>query len=129
MARAPHASDIVQDGYQMLVEITPDQPLKGKAVSKVRMELARGSAILVHGWSPQQAMEFTMEDLTFHRYPCTESTSWQGRLDDLHTGHIVICLTSFLTKLHQRCRKASRNLQETSEGKDVRRTNNSWIAP
>jgi hypothetical protein len=76
MSMAPEASSITQP-FPMLVELSAGMEYVD---CKIRKALAQGSAVLVHGWKPHQAMKFSTEDVETYRLPIHQTVTWQGEL-------------------------------------------------
>ncbi|KAI6115492.1 hypothetical protein EDD16DRAFT_1708643 [Pisolithus croceorrhizus] len=67
----------VNHHYQMLVELgSHGKPLR-ELHRDIRQALAQGTAVLVHGWRPQQAMEFSLEDIREYRPLLSQMIKWQ----------------------------------------------------
>ncbi|KAI6001233.1 hypothetical protein EDD15DRAFT_2230494 [Pisolithus albus] len=76
MAGSRNASE-VNHHYQMLLELeSRGKPLR-KLHLEIRRALAQGTAVLVHGWEPQQATEFSLEDIETYRPPLSQTIKWQ----------------------------------------------------
>lgn len=76
MAGSRKASE-VNHHYQMLLELeSRGEPLR-KLHLEIRQALAQGTAVLVHGWEPQQATEFSLEDIGTYRPPLSQTIKWQ----------------------------------------------------
>ncbi|KAI5981118.1 hypothetical protein EDD15DRAFT_2380326 [Pisolithus albus] len=76
MSRSLKASEI-NHHYPMLIDLTlHGQPLK-VLHHKIRQTLARGTAVLLHGWEPERAMEFNMKDIAEIRPLLSQTIKWQ----------------------------------------------------
>ncbi|KAI6094832.1 hypothetical protein EDD16DRAFT_1721328 [Pisolithus croceorrhizus] len=73
MSMAPEASSITRP-FPMLVELSAEMEYVD---CKIRKALAQGSAVLVHGWKPHQAMKFCTEDVETYRLPIHQTVTWQ----------------------------------------------------
>ncbi|KAI6117769.1 hypothetical protein EV401DRAFT_2072319 [Pisolithus croceorrhizus] len=76
MANSRKASE-VNHHYRMLVELgSHGKPLR-ELHRDIRQALAQGTAVLVHGWGPEQAMKFGLEDIREYRPPLSQTIKWQ----------------------------------------------------
>lgn len=77
MAQAPHALN-VPGQYPMLRVFEYE---KGKSIGladQIKDALSMGIAVLVHGWEPEDAMEFSVHDIGAYRPPIWQDVTWQG---------------------------------------------------
>lgn len=74
----------------MLLELSLETSDRNSIHKQIRDALAKGIAVLVHGWEPQQAIEFKMDEIAAYRPPASQTVKWQG-----------LCFTSSFVQSHR----------------------------
>lgn len=79
MARAPHATKAMFHGGDPTLLIVDVRVHNSTHVSEyIRGQLSLGIAILVVGWQPEDAMEFSVNDIAHYKSPIWQEVTWQG---------------------------------------------------